>query len=55
MTQGELDAVHGFAGIPISGLTKLAQSVPCHLLTLAAAFLSSSLTTQRFAATGIIS
>ena len=27
-----LDAIHGFTGIPISGLTELADSVPCHLL-----------------------
>ena len=30
--EGKLDAVHGFAGVPISGLTELAESVPCRLL-----------------------
>lgn len=29
---GNLQAIHGFAGIPISGLTELADSVPCTLL-----------------------
>lgn len=27
-----LDAIHGFTGVPISGLTELADAVPCHLL-----------------------
>lgn len=27
-----LDAIHGFTGVPISGLAKLADEVPCHLL-----------------------
>ena len=27
-----LDAIHGFTGVPISGLAKLADAVPCHLL-----------------------
>lgn len=30
--KGEADAIHGFAGIPIAGLTQLAESVPSHLL-----------------------
>lgn len=29
---GNIEAIHGFAGIPISGLTELADSVPCTLL-----------------------
>ncbi len=29
---GKLEAIHGFAGVPISGLTELAQSTPCRLL-----------------------
>lgn len=29
---GNIQAIHGFAGIPISGLTELADSVPCTLL-----------------------
>lgn len=31
--QGELDAIHGFSGTPIRGLTQLAEQVPCRLLT----------------------
>jgi len=27
-----LDAIHGFTGVPISGLAQLADAVPCHLL-----------------------
>ena len=27
-----LDAIHGFTGVPISGLANLADAVPCHLL-----------------------
>ncbi len=27
-----LDAIHGFTGVPISGLAELADAVPCHLL-----------------------
>ena len=30
--RGNLQAIHGFAGIPISGLTALADSTPCTLL-----------------------
>lgn len=30
--KGTMDAVHGFAGIPVPGLTELAESVPCTLL-----------------------
>jgi len=30
--KGTVDAVHGFAGIPVTGLTDLAQAIPCHLL-----------------------
>lgn len=30
--QGSIDALHGFAGTPINGLTQLAETVPCHLL-----------------------
>ena len=30
--KGTLDAIHGFTGVPISGLTELADAVPCHLL-----------------------
>ena len=30
--EGTLDAVHGFAGIPISGLSELADSIPCTVL-----------------------
>lgn len=30
--KGTMDAVHGFAGIPISGLTSLAEAIPCRLL-----------------------
>ena len=26
-----LDAIHGFTGVPISGLAELADTVPCHL------------------------
>ena len=48
VTQGELDAVHGFAGIPISGLTKLAQSVPCHLLTYTKKELSEIISSNPF-------
>lgn len=29
---GSLDAVHGFAGIPITGISNLASQVPCRLL-----------------------
>lgn len=29
---GRLDAVHGFAGMPITGLTTLSQTIPCRLL-----------------------
>lgn len=29
---GNVDALHGFAGIPINGLTELAKAVPSHLL-----------------------
>lgn len=29
---GSLDAVHGFAGIPVSGLSQMAETVPCTLL-----------------------
>lgn len=29
---GTLDAVHGFAGIPISGLSELAEEIPCTVL-----------------------
>lgn len=29
---GELDAIHGFSGIPIGGLSSLAEEVPCRLL-----------------------
>ena len=32
VANGQLDAIHGFAGIPIGGLTKLAESIPCRLL-----------------------
>ena len=30
--RGNLDALHGFAGIPINGLSQLANSVPCRIL-----------------------
>lgn len=30
--QGELDAIHGFSGAPVGGLTELAQQEPCRLL-----------------------
>lgn len=30
--RGNIDALHGFAGIPIHGLELLAQSIPCHFL-----------------------
>ncbi len=30
--KGNMDAVHGFAGIPIHGLTELAEAVPCRIL-----------------------
>lgn len=30
--KGSLDAVHGFAGIPIPGLAELAEAAPCRLL-----------------------
>lgn len=30
--EGTLDAIHGFAGVPIPGLAELAESVPCTLL-----------------------
>ncbi|MCI7261609.1 MAG: TAXI family TRAP transporter solute-binding subunit [Clostridium sp.] len=30
--KGTMDAVHGFAGIPVSGLSSLAEAVPCRLL-----------------------
>lgn len=30
--RGNIDALHGFAGIPIHGLDLLAQSIPCHFL-----------------------
>lgn len=30
--EGQLDVVHGFAGIPISSLTELSARIPCHLL-----------------------
>ncbi len=30
--KGTMDAVHGFAGIPVSGLTSLAEAIPCRLL-----------------------
>lgn len=30
--RGSLQAIHGFAGIPISGLTELSDSIPCTLL-----------------------
>jgi len=29
---GELEAVHGMAGIPISAMQELAKTIPCHLL-----------------------
>ena len=32
VAKGELDAVHGFSGVPTSGLTELANSVPCTFL-----------------------
>ena len=54
MTQGELDAVHGFAGIPISGLTKLAQSVPCHLLTYTKKELSEIISSNPFYYSAVI-
>lgn len=30
--RGNVDALHGFAGIPVNGLTSLAKAVPSHLL-----------------------
>lgn len=30
--KGELDAIHGFSGAPVGGLTELAQREPCRLL-----------------------
>lgn len=30
--QGDLDALHGFAGIPVAGLLDLSKTVPCRLL-----------------------
>lgn len=30
--KGTLSAIHGFAGVPVSGLTELADSVPCTVL-----------------------
>lgn len=30
--RGTIDALHGFAGTPINGLTQLADAIPCHLL-----------------------
>lgn len=32
VTDGTLDAIHGFAGVPISGLSELADKVPCTIL-----------------------
>lgn len=29
---GSLDAVHGFAGVPISGFSQLADAMPCTIL-----------------------
>lgn len=30
--RGNLDALHGFAGIPVNGLAQLADSIPCRIL-----------------------
>ena len=54
VTLGELDAVHGFAGIPISGLTELAQSVPCHLLTYTKEELSEIISSNPFYYSAVI-
>ena len=46
--EGKLDAVHGFAGVPISGLTELAESVPCRLLKYTPAELKKILSKNSF-------
>ena len=43
-----LDAIHGFTGIPISGLTELSDSVPCHLLKYTDAELCSIIRSNPF-------
>lgn len=46
--QGTLQAIHGFAGIPISGLAELADSVPCTLLQYTNAELNTILDENTF-------
>ena len=46
--EGKLDAVHGFAGIPINGLTALAESMPCRLLQYTPKELSEILSKNSF-------
>lgn len=46
--EGLLDAVHGFAGIPISSLTDLSTRVPCHLLKYTGEELDSILADSSF-------
>lgn len=43
-----LDAIHGFTGVPISGLSELADSVPCHLLKYTDAELRSIIRSNPF-------
>lgn len=45
---GQLDAIHGFAGIPIGGLTELAESTPCRLLLYTPEELSEILKSNSF-------
>lgn len=45
---GSLDAVHGFAGIPISGFSQLADAMPCTVLRYTDQELDSILTENRF-------
>ena len=49
-----LDAIHGFTGIPISGLTELADTVPCHLLKYTDSELRSIIRSNPFYYTDVI-
>lgn len=33
VAKGDMDAVHGFSGVPTSGITELADAIPCTLLS----------------------
>lgn len=51
---GELDAIHGFSGIPIGGLATLAEKVPCRVLRYTPEELDAILASNAIYSTGTI-